>query len=139
MPAPAQPDHHFAFDPRKQVGYAATTLAWLGAGGRAEAYAREAIRSYDAESGRTTSLRRLATARIDLAMTVAQQDRPEEACYLGEQALRSGRLLPSNVWRAGELDAELQSRHRKVADVRDFHEHYLGVHEAISQGTAQPL
>src|SRR5438093_13181562 len=56
-------------------------------------------------------------ARIDLAMIVAQQDRPEEACHLGEQALRSGRLVPSNIWRASELDTELQSRFGNVPDV----------------------
>ena len=69
-------------------------------------------------------------------MIVAQQNRLEEACHLGEQALASGRLLPSNVWRAGELDTELQSQFGKVPVVRDFHERYLDVHEAISHGTA---
>ncbi len=131
LPPPTQPDHHFAFDPRKQVGYTATTLAWLGAEERAEEYARETIRSYEDEGKRGRSLRRLATARIDLALVVATRDRPEEACHLGRQALSSGRLVRSNIWRVTELDDVLRSRYGNTADIQDFHDHYVDVHRNI--------
>jgi transcriptional regulator with XRE-family HTH domain len=131
MPPAGQSDHHFTFDARKQVGYSATTFAWLGASDDAEQFARQAIRCYEDEAKQGRSLRRLATARIDLAVVVADQDRPQEACHLGEQALTSGRLVPSNIWRVAELDRVLQSRYGSVPDVRDFHEHYLDVHATL--------
>jgi hypothetical protein len=131
MPPAGQPDHHFTFDSRKQVGYTATTFAWLGASDHAEQYARQAIRCYEDEATQGRSLRRLATARIDLAVVVADRDRPQEACHLGEQALASGRWVPSNIWRVAELDHVLQSRYGSAPDVRDFHEHYLDVHADV--------
>jgi len=73
LPAPVYPDHHFTFDPRKLTSYTATALAWLGDGERAEPFAREVI-DLRQQEGRP---RRVATARIDLALVLAQQSRAE--------------------------------------------------------------
>jgi hypothetical protein len=120
LPKPAQPDHHFVFDPQKLTSYTATTLTWLGDAERAEEYAREVLRNYVGKN----KPRRVATARIDLALAVARQDRPEEACHLGTLALASGRLVRSNIWRVGELDQVLAHHYGDLNDVREFHEHY---------------
>lgn len=127
LPMPQQPDHHFVFDPRKLTSYTATTLAWLRDAKHAEEYCREVIRDYDEDH----KPRRLATARIDLALVVTQQDRPEEACHLGHRALASGCLVPSNIWRVTELDHSLIHRYGDLPCVRAFHEHYVEVRKAI--------
>ncbi|MGH2941326.1 MAG: helix-turn-helix domain-containing protein [Solirubrobacteraceae bacterium] len=131
LPTPEHPDHHFNFDPQKLISYTATALAWLGDGERAEPFAREVIDLRQRE-GRP---RRVATARIDLALVLAQQNRPEEASDLGQLALASGRLVQSNIWRAAELD-EVLSRFPDAPAVLLFHERYLGVRDNIAaQGT----
>jgi hypothetical protein len=134
MPAPTQPDHHFRFDPRKLTSYTATTLAWLGDGHEAEPYAREVIRYYEQEAGPVQAPRRLATARIDLALVVAREDRPEEASHLGNLALGSGRLVPSNIWRAAELDRTLIDHYGVLAKVGEFHEHFVEVERTVTRG-----
>jgi transcriptional regulator with XRE-family HTH domain len=128
LPVPEHADHHFTFDPRKLTSYTATALAWLGDGERAEPFAREVIELRE----RVGRPRRLATARIDLALILAQQDRPEEACDLGQLALASGRLVVSNIWRAAELDNAL-SRYPDAPEVLDFHERYLNVRDNIAR------
>jgi len=127
LPSPEHPDHHFTFDPRKLTSYTATALAWLGEGERAEPVAREVI-DLRRREGRP---RRVATARIDLALILASQDRPEEACDLGHLALASGRLVQSNIWRVAELD-DVLSRYPDAPEVEMFHEHYLGVREDLA-------
>ncbi|MGH8884559.1 MAG: hypothetical protein ACRDYX_05170 [Egibacteraceae bacterium] len=127
LPMPQQPDHHFVFDPRKLTSYTATTLTWLRDAKHAEEYCRVVIHDYDEDH----KPRRLATARIDLAIVVTQQDRPEEACHLGHLALSSGRLVPSNIWRVTELDHALVHRYGDLPDVQAFHEHYVEVRKTI--------
>jgi transcriptional regulator with XRE-family HTH domain len=127
LPIPEHPDHHFTFDPQKLTSYTATALAWLGDGERAEPFAREVI-DLRQRGGRP---RRVATARIDLALILAQQDRPEEACDLGQLALASGRLVRSNIWRAAELDDAL-GRYSDAPEVLTFHERYLNVRDSVA-------
>ncbi len=127
LPTPEHPDHHFTFDPRKLTSYTATALAWLGDGERAEPFAREVIDLRERE-GRP---RRLATARIDLALVLARQDRPEEACHLGNLALDSGRLVRSNIWRAAELDHAL-GRYPDAPAMLTFHERYRSVRDSLA-------
>jgi transcriptional regulator with XRE-family HTH domain len=125
MPVPDHPEHHFVFDPRKMVAYTATTLAWLGENPAiAEDYARRAVAQYSDEAGDTRWSRRLASARIDLALVLARIDQPTEAAHLGTQALESGRLVPSNLWRVGELTQELTTRYASVPEVTVFHTRY---------------
>jgi len=127
LPTPEHPDHHFTFDPRKLTSYTATALAWLGDGERAEPFAREVI-DLRQRDGRP---RRVATARIDLALILAQQNRPEEACDLGQLALASGRLVQSNIWRAAELD-DAPSRYPDAPEVLTFHERYFSVRANVA-------
>jgi transcriptional regulator with XRE-family HTH domain len=134
LPPPAQPDHHFTFDPRKLTSYAATTLAWLGDSEEAEAYAREVIRYYQQEAVPEQAPRRLATAHLDLGLVVTQEERPEEASHLGNLALDSGRLVPSNIWRAEELDRLLTDRYGELPEVRDYHDHYVEVERTVARG-----
>lgn len=109
-------DHHFAFDARKYDYYVATALAWLGdpAG---ERHAREIVEQYSP----TGAPRRLATARLDLGLILARERRPDEAAELGILAVDSQWLVPSNAWRAVELDEAL-SGHRDVGEVVELHE-----------------
>jgi transcriptional regulator with XRE-family HTH domain len=117
------PDHHFVFDARKLTSYTATALAWLG-DPAAEAHALEVIRT-------AISPRRLATARIDLGLVLVGLDRPDEAAALGALAVDSRRLLPSNVWRAGELAAALAARYPDLAETGDYRDRYQAAAAAI--------
>lgn len=114
-----QPDgqdslHHFVFDPAKLVYYTATALSWLG-DPAAEDYSREVLSASRAP-------RRVVTARIDLGLVLTELGRPDEAAALGAEALGSGWLVPSNVWRAGELVAALTTRYPDIAESRDLGE-----------------
>jgi len=132
LPATDYPDHHFTFDSRKLTSYTATALAWLGDGERAEPFACEVIDLRQREN----RPRRLATARVDLALILTRQDRPEEACALGDLALGSGRLVRSNIWRVAELDAEL--RPYDLPAVGEFHDRFVAVREhVVTNGEAQ--
>jgi transcriptional regulator with XRE-family HTH domain len=117
------PDHHFVFDARKLTSYTATALAWLG-DPAAEDHALEVIRT-------AISARRLATARLDLGLVLVGLDRPDEAAALGALAVDSRRLVPSNVWRAGELAAALAARYPDLAETGDFRDRYRAAAAAI--------
>jgi transcriptional regulator with XRE-family HTH domain len=110
------PDHHFVFDARKLTSYTATALAWMG-DPAAEEHALEVIRT-------AISPRRLATARIDLALVLVGLGRPDEAAALGALAVDSRRLVPSNVWRAGELASALTTRYPDLAESCDYRDRY---------------
>jgi transcriptional regulator with XRE-family HTH domain len=132
MPAPEHPEHHFVFDPRKLIGYTATTLAWLDDDkALAEDYARQAVAQYDVGAADGRWLRRLAAARVDLALVLARGDQPAEAGQLGGLAIASGRMVPSNLWRLDELDREMTGRYGRTAEVDEFHDVYLDARQAM--------
>ncbi|MBN9737831.1 MULTISPECIES: hypothetical protein [unclassified Pseudonocardia] len=64
--------------------------------------------------------RRLATARLDLGLILARARRPDEAAALGVLAFDAGVLVPSNAWRAIELDDALDG-FRDVPEVAELH------------------
>jgi len=102
LPVPDQPEHHFHYDPAKQLAYTVTTLAWI-ADPAAERHAREVLARL--ESGRDGGLRprRIATARLDLALALTRIGHLDEAAGQAIAALRSGRIVPSSAWRAAEI------------------------------------
>jgi transcriptional regulator with XRE-family HTH domain len=106
-PEPSHPEHHYQYDPRKAHSYAATTLAWAGDPG-AEQVARDVIAELEAEGARP---RRIASAKLDLGLALLAGDRPrpEEAAAEARAAIRSGRIVPSNWWRAAEVVAAVEA------------------------------
>ncbi|GAB3995331.1 hypothetical protein GCM10029992_12300 [Glycomyces albus] len=98
---PTQPKHHYQYDPAKAMSYTATTLAWVG-DAAAERAAREVIAAYPDEH-HTRWPRRLATAKIDLALALVSTGALEEAADATLKALLSGRVVPSARWRAAEV------------------------------------
>jgi hypothetical protein len=73
---PDQPEHHFQYDPGKSIACTATTLAWLG-DPAAEAYAREVIARLAPPQDHSKWPRRVASATIDLALSLVATDRLE--------------------------------------------------------------
>ncbi|MEU3562310.1 helix-turn-helix transcriptional regulator [Kitasatospora sp. NPDC006786] len=118
---PSQPEHHFQYDPAKAIAYAATTLAWLG-DPAAETYAREVISRLAPSDDLTKWPRRVASANIDLALSLVATDRLDEACHSAQRAMLSGRVAPSNHWRALEVVKAVEVR--KISDARDLREVY---------------
>ena len=57
------------------------------------------------ESGRDGGIRprRIATARLDLALALIRVGSLDEAAGQATIALRSGRIVPSSAWRAAEI------------------------------------
>ncbi|HET9140807.1 helix-turn-helix transcriptional regulator [Actinophytocola sp.] len=119
LPRPDRPEHHYRYDPDKSVAYVATTLAWVG-DPAAESYAREIIARL--RPGNDKWPRRIAAANLDLALTLLVTNRLDEACHAAREAVRSGRLVPSNWWRAAEVVTTLEAK--QLPEARDLRESY---------------
>jgi len=109
MGAPDTPEHHYRYDPGKAVSYTATTLAWLG-DSAAEGHAREVIARLSPGDDVSRWPRRVASANIDLALTLLSVNRHDEACESAKNAILSGKVVPSNHWRALEVVRAVESR-----------------------------
>jgi transcriptional regulator with XRE-family HTH domain len=117
-PAPDKPEHHYRYDPAKAHSYAATTLAWAG-DPAAEAVARDVITELECEGARP---RRIASARLDLGLALLGSGKPDEAADVACRAIGSGRIVPSNWWRAAEVVAGVEQA--GVAESGDLREAY---------------
>jgi tetratricopeptide (TPR) repeat protein len=104
MRQPDRPEHHYQYDPAKALSYTATTLAWAG-DPAAEEYAREVVRQLEAAADGVARPRRVASARLDLGLALVAAGQPDEAAAQALAAITSGRIVPSNWWRARELVA----------------------------------
>jgi tetratricopeptide (TPR) repeat protein len=118
---PDHPEHHYQYDPAKAHSYAATTLAWAG-DPAAESVARDVIAELQAESARP---RRIASAHLDLGLALLAAEKPDEAAGAARLAITSGRIVPSNWWRAAEVVGGVQragiSEARDLRDVAEAH------------------
>ncbi|GHJ39213.1 hypothetical protein Sm713_48220 [Streptomyces sp. TS71-3] len=103
------PEHHYRYDPEKSVSYTATTLAWLG-DGTAETYAREVVARLGPRDDVSRWPRRVASAHIDLALALLSANQHDEACESAEKAILSGKVVPSNHWRALEVVRAVERR-----------------------------
>ena len=121
MARPDRPEHHYRYDPDKAAAYVATTLAWLG-DIAAERYARDVVAKLEDEVAAGRWPRRLASANIDLALALLLTDKLDEACAAAQTAILSGRLVPSNHWRALEVVRTMEARH--LAEATDLREAY---------------
>lgn len=112
---PDRPEHHYRYDPSKAVAYQATTLAWAG-DPAAEEFARIAV----AQLNGTARPRRIASARLDLALALLAASKPDEAAGEALTAISSGRVVPSNWWRASEVLAGVEAAGiAEAAQLRD--------------------
>jgi hypothetical protein len=117
-PVPEHPEHHYQYDPAKARSYAATTLAWSG-DPAAEVVAREVIGELQAAGARP---RRVASAQLDLGLALLAASKPDEAAATAKLAIGSGRIVPSNWWRASEVMAGVQKS--GVPEARELREEY---------------
>ena len=117
-PMPKHPEHHYEYDPAKAHSYAATTLAWAG-DPAAETVAREVVAELEHEGARP---RRVASAKLDLGLALLAADKPDEAAAAASEAIGSGRIVPSNWWRASEVVAGVQRA--GAIEARDLREEY---------------
>jgi transcriptional regulator with XRE-family HTH domain len=118
---PDHPEHHYRYDPDKSVAYVATTLAWVG-DPAAEGYAREIIARLGSSGENGKWPRRVAAANLDLALALLVTDRLDEACDAALRAMLSGRVVPSNRWRAAEVVTAVEAR--RLPEARDLREAY---------------
>lgn len=119
---PDHPEHHFRYDPDKAVAYTATTLAWVG-DAAAEGYAREIIHRLAPTGDPGKWPRRVASANIDLSLALLVNDRVDEAASATLQAISSGRVVPSNQWRAKEVVEAVEAKGLRAAgDLREAYE-----------------
>ncbi|WP_326722784.1 helix-turn-helix domain-containing protein [Streptomyces sp. NBC_00243] len=122
--SPDTPEHHYRYDPAKALSYTATTLAWLG-DVAAEPYAREVIKRLSPGEDVSQWPRRVASANIDLALVLLKGDRLDEACDSAQKAILSGRVVPSNHWRALEVVRAVEAR--QLPESTDLREAYQGL------------
>ncbi|MFL4904327.1 helix-turn-helix domain-containing protein [Streptomyces sp. MMS24-I2-30] len=121
---PDTPEHHYRYDPGKALSYTATTLAWLG-DSAAEPYAREVIKKLSPSDDVSQWPRRVASANIDLALVLLKADRLDEACDSVQKAILSGRVVPSNHWRALEVVKAVEAR--QLPESADLREAFQGL------------
>lgn len=120
-PVPDQPEHHYQYDPAKAHSYAATTLAWAGDPAAAQV-AREVLRELEGEGARP---RRIASARMDLGLALLTDGKADEAAAEANAAIRSGRIVPSNWWRATEILTAVEAvKAPGATDLREIYEVY---------------
>jgi tetratricopeptide (TPR) repeat protein len=124
LPVPERPEHHYRYDPNKAISYTATTLAWVG-DPAAEEYARAAIAKLESADDGVARPRRIASARLDLGLALLAAGKPDEAGAAALAAVESGRVVPSNWWRASEVLAGVaQAGIREAVELRDaYHAH----------------
>lgn len=122
LKVPDRPEHHYRYDPEKSNAYVATTLSWLGDPG-AESIARQVLTQLESPTTGTPRPRRAATARLDLSLALIASSKPDEASGVTMQALTSGRLVPSNFWRAKEVIKAVNACGvPEAAELRDAYE-----------------
>lgn len=114
---PDRPEHHYQYDPGKALAYVATTLSWVG-DPAAEGYARDVVAQM--EDAPLLRPRRVASARLDLALALLASGRPDEAGAVATTAVASGRVVASNWWRVTEvLQGVERTGIREAVDLRD--------------------
>jgi Helix-turn-helix domain len=114
---PETPEHHYQYDPAKSQAYMATTLSWLG-DPSAEGYARQVLTRLESAADGPPRPRRAASARLDLSLALVGAGRHDEAAGTALEAITSGRLVPSNYWRAREvIDAVAQRGMPEAAEL----------------------
>ncbi|MGI5246616.1 helix-turn-helix domain-containing protein [Dactylosporangium sp. CA-139066] len=122
LATPENPEHHYRYDPAKAISYTATTLSWVG-DPAAEQFARHAITELEAAPGGVPRPRRVASARLDLGLALLAAGRPDEASAEALAAVTSGRIVPSNWWRAVEVYQGVQRAGApEAAELRDAFE-----------------
>jgi hypothetical protein len=136
LPVPERAEHHYRYDPAKAAAYTATTLAWAGDPG-AEQVARAVLADLDPDGDGGARPRRSASARLDLGLALVAAGQPDEAVVLGTQAVASGRVVPSNWWRAAELLAKVeQTGVPEAATLRDLCTEYAPGRRPPADSTA---
>ncbi|WP_433352211.1 hypothetical protein ACQP25_03940 [Microtetraspora malaysiensis] len=121
LPMPAQPEHHYRYDPSKSDAYVATTLSWLG-DPAAEPYARQVLARLESAADGPFRPRRAVSARLDLALALLAAGQPDEAGQLTLTAMTSGVLVPSNYWRAREVINAIEAR--RMPEATELREAY---------------
>lgn len=109
LPPPERPEHHYVYDPPKARIYVATTLAWAG-DRAAEPAARDILAELVNHGAAPPRPRRVALARLDLALALTSTGRHDEAARSAMQALASGRLAPVDRPRVREIVAAVAGR-----------------------------
>jgi hypothetical protein len=67
--------------------------------------------------------RRVATSHLDLALALLITDRLDEAAACALAAIQSGKIVPSNHWRALEVVRAVEARELpESADLREAYE-----------------
>jgi len=67
--------------------------------------------------------RRIAAAEIDLSLALIASGKPDEAAATTQAVITSGRVVPSNYWRVGEVVAGVEAVHLPEArHLRDAYE-----------------
>jgi hypothetical protein len=117
LPPPERPEHHYVYDPQKADVYVATTLAWLG-DSAAEQAARDILGALLDDA--TPRERRIALARLDLALALTAASKHDEAAASALDAVRSGRLALVDRPRVREITAAVSaSGAPEAADLAD--------------------
>jgi tetratricopeptide (TPR) repeat protein len=121
LPPPERPEHHYVYDPPKARVYVATTLAWLGESA-AEPAARDILAVLENHGAEPPRPRRIALARLDLALALTARGRYDEASAAALGTVTSGRLAPVDRPRVREVVRVAAGR--EVPEAHELEEAY---------------
>lgn len=130
LPSLVGPEHHFTADRDRVLLQCATALVWLGdSDATAEEYARRCVDTY----GSGDYAHHLATARMNLAILLADKDQPAEAAHLGQQAIieAAWRLCHTDLLLTDDLNRSLTGRY-DAAEVQAWTEAYAETRREIT-------
>ena len=86
--------------------------ATMAAARYAEPYARQVLTRLESASNGPPRPRRAASARLDLSLALIAADQHDEAAGVARHAILSGRIVPSNYWRAREVIRAVAKRRK---------------------------
>ncbi|HET6950189.1 MAG TPA: helix-turn-helix transcriptional regulator [Acidimicrobiales bacterium] len=134
LPSAVGPEHHFTADRDRVLLHCAAALVWLADGdATTEEYARRSVDTYEPGD----YAHHLATARMNLAILLADTDQPAEAAHLGQQAIieAAWRLCRTDLLLTDDLNRTLTGRY-DASEVQFWTEAYTETRRAIM--TRQP-
>jgi hypothetical protein len=130
MPSAVGPEHHFTTDPNRVLLHCAAALVRLGDGDpTTDEYARRSVDTYSSGD----YAHHLATARMNLAILLADTDQPTEAAHLGRQAITEAawRLCHTDLRLTDDLDRSLTARY-DASETRSWSEAYTETRRGIA-------
>jgi hypothetical protein len=137
LPRPADPGHHFVFDPPKFDYYAATAYVWLGDAESVRRHVATVVKESSNPAWGTYVPTRVGMASLDLATAVLNEGELDEAAQVGVGALRPF-VRYDQLLRAAELSNHMMRRYPRSREAREFKEQLIVARADLALSVGKP-